>query len=638
MPKDQPTSELEYIFVDFESFYSKEYTLKKLDTPSYILDPRFEATCLGVAEGVKDRPYLVDGPNIQTFFDSLRGRRVAMVSHHALFDMCIASWQFGYVPDLILDTMAMARTLRQHCLDSVSLDAVAAHFGMQKGKTLYKVVGMTRADIIAAGLWPEYTNYCLNDTELCRQIFLRLLPELPVEEIVLQDMIARCAVEPVFRLNEEVLATNLGQEQARKAELFSQAAALTGLQDEGQLQSNPQFAELLKTLGVDPPMKFSKKTEKWTYAFSKGDRPFLELLESDDPSVATLVEARLAHKSTGEETRTHRMLNIGRLEFFPRTRKPETGLMPIPLMVGAAITHRLGGGWQLNPQNWGRKSPIRKSIMAPPGHLVVTADSRQIEARMNAWFCGQDDLLEEFRKGVDVYASFASTIYQMPIDKNQHPKERFVGKTGILQLGYQAAWRKFQLTVWLLSYHDEGGPVQLPDGEAQRTVYSYRNRMSKISGMWNILPQLFNVLVGIEPPRQFGVLRVEKGRIVGPNGLCLYYDNLKFDFDGWRGEWTYEYNGYTYKIYGGKMLENIIQFLARIAVMQAAVRLKKPLAEYSTRLTHSSHDEIVYAVPEKYVDPVTALLRQEMKRPPAWAPTLPLDVDIGVGLSYGDAK
>jgi hypothetical protein len=134
------------------------------------------------------------------------------------------------------------------------------------------------------------------------------------------------------------------------------------------------------------------------------------------------------------------------------------------------------------------------------------------------------------------------------------------------------------------------------------------------------------------------VLWVEKGRIVGPNGLCLYYDNLKFDFEGWRGEWTYEYNGYTYKIYGGKMLENIIQFLARIAVMQAAVRLKKPLAEYATRLTHSSHDEIVYAVPEKHVTEVTALLRQEMKRPPAWAPTLPLDVDIGVGLSYGDAK
>jgi DNA polymerase len=534
--------------------------------------------------------------------------------------------------------MAMARTLLQHCLDSVSLDAVAAHFGMVKGKTLYKVIGMTRADIIANGLWPEYTDYCLNDTELCRQIFLHLLPELPVEELILQDMVARCAVEPVFRLNEEILAENLGTEQARKQELFAKAAALTGLQDEGQLQSNPQFAELLKSLDVDPPMKLSKKTNQWTYAFSKGDRPFLELLESDDPSVATLVEARLAYKSTGEETRTERMLNIGRLEFFPNGEQPMTGLMPIPLMIGAAITHRLGGGWQLNPQNWGRKSLIRKSILAPPGHVVVTADSRQIEARTNAWFCGQNDLLEEFRKGVDVYASFASTIYRMTIDKDQHPRQRFVGKTGILQLGYQAAWRKFQLTVWLLSYHDEGGPVQLTDEESQRTVTTYRSRMNKISGMWGILPQLFNVLIGFEPPRDFGVLHVEKGRVVGPNGLCLYYDDLKYDFKDWRGEWTYQYNGYTYKIYGGKFLENIIQFLARIAVMQAAVRLKKPLAEYGTRLTHSSHDEIVYAVPEKYVDPVTALLRQEMKRPPDWAPTLPLDVDIGVGLSYGDAK
>ena len=139
-------SEFQYFFMDFETFYSKEYTLKKLDTPSYILDPRFEATCLGVAEGVKGTPYLVDGPDIPRFFDSLRGKHIAMCSHHALFDMCIASWRYGYVPDLILDTMALARTLLQHCLDSVSLDAVAAHFGMQKGKAIYKVIGMARAD------------------------------------------------------------------------------------------------------------------------------------------------------------------------------------------------------------------------------------------------------------------------------------------------------------------------------------------------------------------------------------------------------------------------------------------------------------------------------------------------------------
>lgn len=634
MPKDQLATDLEYITCDFETHYSREYTLKRMDTPSYILDPRFEATCLGVAEGVKGTPYLVDGPDIPRFFDSLRGRRVALISHHALFDMCIASWQFNYVPDLIVDTMAMARTLLQHCLDSVSLDAVAAHFGMVKGKTLHKVIGMTRADIIANGLWPEYAGYCLNDTELCRQIFLRLLPQLPVEELILQDMIARCAVEPVFELDENVLAENLATEQARKAELFSQAAALTGLQDVTQLQSNEQFADLLRGLGVTPPMKLSKRTDKWTYAFAKSDRAFLELLDGDDLSVKTLVEARLAHKSTLEETRTARMLNIGRLEFPHKG----SGLMPIPLMVGAAITHRLGGGWQINPQNWGRKSAIRKALLAPDGHVVMTADSRQIEARMNAWFCGQDDLLEQFRQGIDVYAKFASSIYGFEVDKDKHPRQRFVGKTGILQLGYQAAWRKFKLTIWLLSFADDDGPVELSDGESQATVATYRAKYSKISGMWNILPQLFNVLIGLEPARQFGVLWVEKGKVVGPGGLALYYDNLRADFEGSRVEWWYDYNGFKYKLYGGKFLENIIQFLSRIVTMSTAVRLKKPLADYATRLIHSSHDELDYAVPEKHVSEVEALIRQEMKRPPIWAPTLPLDVDIGVGHTYGDAK
>src|SRR5215470_14543337 len=68
-------SEIQFIFTDFETFYSKEYTLKKLDAPSYILDPRFEAICLGVAEGFENPSYIIDGPNIPAFVQALKYRR-----------------------------------------------------------------------------------------------------------------------------------------------------------------------------------------------------------------------------------------------------------------------------------------------------------------------------------------------------------------------------------------------------------------------------------------------------------------------------------------------------------------------------------------------------------------------------------
>ena len=140
-------------------------------------------------------------------------------------------------------------------------------------------------------------------------------------------------------------------------------------------------------------------------------------------------------------------------------------------------------------------------------------------------------------------------------------------------------------------------------------------------------------LAGVEPPFEHGPIRFEHGRVVGPSGLCLYYENLRFD-----GEWHFDFGGGVHKLYGGKFLENIIQFLSRVDTMQGAVRLKKPLDTYSTRMVHSSHDELVYLVPEQHVEPVKALVKLEMTRVPTWAPGLPLAVDIGVGDTYGEAK
>lgn len=622
--------ELEFIFVDMETFYGQGYTLRSMDPPSYILDQRFEAICLGVARGFTDPPFIIDGPDIPSFLHSLPDN-VAMVSHNALFDMAILSWRYGYVPKLIVDTLAMARTLLAHLLRRLDLGTVAKHIGLQKGDMIHKVINMTRADIIANGMWDDEVAYCLGDTAICRAIFLHLLPMLPPEELILHDIIARCTIEPTLRLDLDLLGEHLASVKWEKQKMFMKAM-FAGLEDRGQLMSNPQFADVLTHLGVEPPMKISPTTGLLTFAFSKQDPDFLALLDHDDPRVVAMVEARLGHKTTIEETRTQRMINIGSLDF---PHHGGTGVMPIPLIVGAAHTHRLGGGWKLNCQNWGRQSPIRKSIIAPPGHKLVVVDARQIECRMNGEFCGQENLLDEFRRGDDVYANLATDIYGYLVLQVSHPRERFVGKIGTLQLGYQAGWQNLQQTVWLQSYNAGMEPVWLEDDEAQRVVYGYRRRMNRINDMWHWLPRQFAVLQGSGGKLEYGPITFEKGRIVGPTGLCLNYLNLRFE----AGQWVYDYGPMTgIKIYGGKMLENIIQLLARCCTMAVAVRLKKPLAQYRTRLTHTSHDELVYIVPDNYVEDVKPLIVTEMRRSPAWAPNIPLDCAIGVGDRYGDAK
>jgi DNA polymerase I-like protein with 3'-5' exonuclease and polymerase domains len=96
----------------------------------------------------------------------------------------------------------------------------------------------------------------------------------------------------------------------------------------------------------------------------------------------------------------------------------------------------------------------------------------------------------------------------------------------------------------------------------------------------------------------------------------------------------YSYGGKPRKIYGAACLENIVQFLARIVQMNAALRL----AQRGLRMVHTVHDELVFIVPKKDVDETKRIVLEEMVRRPSWAPTLPLKAEVGSGLSYGESK
>ena len=136
-------------------------------------------------------------------------------------------------------------------------------------------------------------------------------------------------------------------------------------------------------------MKISPQTKEETYAFAKDDEEFVALREHPDLMVRTVVEARLETKSTLEETRTRRFLDIAQLEFPGRLAE---NTMPMPVIIGAAHTHRFGGAWDVNVQNLPRGGRLRDAILADEGHTLLVVDSRQIEARFTAWFCEQHDL------------------------------------------------------------------------------------------------------------------------------------------------------------------------------------------------------------------------------------------------------
>ena len=403
------------ITLDFETFYDRSFSLSKMTTEEYIRDELFEV--IGVSVKVNDaEPVWYAGPHkgIKTFLSQFDWGNAVAVAHNAMFDMAILNWHFDIRPKRIADTLSMLRAIDGPDAGN-SLAKAAERYGLGvKGDEVVNALGKGRLDFSPEEL-ARYGEYCKNDVALTYDLFAALAPLVPPLEMRLIDLTIRMFSEPVLELDADVLTEHLTAVRAKKDKLMSAISA-----DKSVLMSNPKLAELLTQLGVTPPKKISPTTGKLTWAFGKNDERFKELLDHPDPRVQAVVAARMGVKSTLEETRTERFINIAK-----------RGTLPVPLRYYAAHTGRWGGDDKVNLQNLPRKSPLKRAIRAPRGYMFIDCDSSQIEARTLAWLAGQDDLVEAFDRGEDVYKIMASRIYNKPIEEITE-QERFVGKTTIL--------------------------------------------------------------------------------------------------------------------------------------------------------------------------------------------------------------
>jgi hypothetical protein len=626
----------DYSVLDFETFYSSEYSLRKMTPVEYIHDSRFECIGCSITEGDDGVSYFLEEDELRSYLKGKRdaqkkGQKFIVLSHNALFDMCLLAWKFGIVPDLMIDTMGIARAKVNAFTGSVSLANVAKYLGLgTKGTTIKNVIGMRKADIKAAGLWPAYVEYATNDGDLCRGIWKHYRKTFPPQELLVMDMVLRMAVTPRFKLDQDLLAQHLAKVKADKETLL----ARTGLMTRDDLMSNEKFAGALRLLGVEPSTKVSPTTGKETFAFAKTDQFMADMEENGTPDVQALVAARLGFKSTGEETRTQRLLTISEITWPGNLGK---GWMPIPLKYSGAHTHRLSGDWSLNMQNLGRGSPLRSSIKAPPGYVVVVADASQIEARITPWISGQDDLVEAFRLGRDIYCEFAGQyVYMKVLNKKQHPKERFVGKQAILGLGYGMGKPKFYVKVKTDSRLQLGEEIDLGIEGAGAVVDGYRKAYSRIPAAWKTLDNIIPMMTRHDYRGQFGPCEIRREEVILPNGLSLYYPQLTHEVTPRGGQWVFKSGKRIKFLWGGTFMENLVQSLARICNFEAALKMRKLYP--NIRLAHQVHDELIYVVPERLSNQFISDLIGCLSEPPTWAPGLPLAAEGDIGVNYGDAK
>lgn len=622
---------MDLITLDFETYYAQDYSLTKFTTEEYIRNKKFEVIGVGVKlnDGITE---WFSGSHIDTqkYLSTLSWNDSALLCHNTLFDGAILAWRFGIKPKLYLDTLCMGRATNGVEVGA-SLSYLAERYNLgKKGTEVIEAKGKQLTGFSNSEL-ALYGEYCKNDVELTYKLFLVLSSAFPEDELQLIDLTLRMFITPILEVDDALLIDRLEELKHDKLQLLGTLKEKLGCDNEEdvrkKLASNKQFAEVLKSFGIEPPMKESKTTGKQTFALAKNDEGFIALTEHEDPFIQQLAAVRLGTKSTIEESRVERFIDIG---------SRNKGMLPIPLKYYGAHTGRWAGSDKVNFQNLPsrdkKKKALKNAVVAPEGYMVINCDSSQIEARVLAWLAGQEDLVKEFANGDDVYSIFASKIYEQLITK-KNPIERFVGKTCILGLGYGTGALKLQHT---LKTSPPG--ADLTKEKCDDIVSLYRETNTKITGLWKKAERAVKDIANWENTKPYylgkhGCLTVTKEGIQLPNKLFIRYADVKLNDEKANSGYIYQSRKGPVSLWGGSVVENVVQALARIIVGEQMIKLTE---RYRPVLT--VHDAAVCVVPEDEVNEACAWIVEVMSTPPDWAKGLPVACEAHYGHNYGQME
>lgn len=687
------------VVIDFETYWdSKTYTLSKMGPIEYVRNEKFTpqlcAFTLSNGSCCVDC-FVVEHERLRTTFENLDTHDVAWCGHNMHgFDSLILSEFFDFHPQKIYDTIAMMRWtgLSRVCRES---HAALTEFLGNGNKAAGTVVSDHKQ-------WPDdftpeerafFIQYCKDDAGQCYQNAQDMLPYMTPDALRFMSITARMATEPSFVLDEDLLLEYLSDldnaaDKARQ-ELMSMFSFQTNADMLAALRSADKFAVMLRSLGIEPPLKESAaktktKREKlqlaadagvpgaaeelenmqpvMTYAFSKTDVDFVLMQDHPDPRVALLVRTRLQLNSSIDRSRAETLLKFARMH------------KPLPIMLGAWLAHtgRYSAGAsadagtktdKLQFQNLSKRDPskrkLRQAIKVPKGKVVVACDSSQIEARGLAFVANEVGLLTQFREGRDPYSELAETIFGVPWqdikagaksgDKTME-MYRNTGKTGILSCGYGVGYVKYSNTLLRQGIHLHEDLDR--HHELARYAHGiYRAAHPNIVAFWKTAENVLEAMLrgesgtfggpnndiytfGIMPVGPRTDLCVPSVRF--PSGYILRYPGLRAERND-RGKWQFLYD--TYKgaskipthIYGGAFTNNLVQGLSFVdVIMYQGCRMD----EAGIKLACNIHDAWASVVPEEQGDYVKQQMLHYMSMVPPALNGLPVACEAKIGTTF----
>lgn len=278
---------------------------------------------------------------------------------------------------------------------------------------------------------------------------------------------------------------------------------------------------------------------------------------------------------------------------------------------------------------------LRQHMRLCLGHVPFTkftcADLSQIEARITAWLAQSKWRMEAFEAGVDIYARSAEKMFSIK-EVKKGDKERQYGKNAELGFGYgggHMAIKKIQP-----DFYREAG-----EGKVRELVHLWRSANPEIKKLWYSLENALNLAIknGVQP-LVCGKIKLvfqydgKTGKIILPSGRALYYRGMHRSatsrgFDIAYLDYGSNYSGVRTKLWGGTILENVVQAIARDVLVSIMSRVKKRVPE--AECIGTVHDEIWYLTKPKV--PMLDIILEEMERPISWAKGL---VTTGDGFEH----
>ena len=423
--------------IDFESFWSRLYSLSKMSPLEYVKGKEFQLISCSVKLNDYPTDVLFGEKEIRYAFSKIDWSKAGMCAHNMSgFDAYIVAYYLGIRPRMWFCTAAMARPIHGKTT-GVSLAKLVQHYARElaamgikprKDNTiLLNTQGKRLEDFTQAEL-EDMAVYNKDDTEQCRGLFKILSKHSSPSELWQIDTITRMRTEPQFELDAPLLETAASIERDRKLKSLLDLAKMLRSEVEmpevnwsdtdavaeavrSELASAPKFSALLESLGVEVPMKPSPTNpDKEVPALSKTDEAFVALQEHPNDLVAAAARARLDVKSTLLETRIGKFLTAGSLA---------GGRLPIPIRYCGADTTGRDSGEEYNPQNQPRIDPdkpktsdcLRKSQRAPKGKVVIVADQSGIELRVNHFLWKVPSSMALYQASpdkADLYRAFAA--------------------------------------------------------------------------------------------------------------------------------------------------------------------------------------------------------------------------------------